>query len=107
MGMRLPERRRDERVDVTRPAKVQCGVTGRYLPACVRNLSAGGALIELRTRTPLASGQNIRVGIAHSNHQALLSTTDLADAQVIRSLTHDGLHHVAIEFAHRMQLVAA
>jgi c-di-GMP-binding flagellar brake protein YcgR len=107
MSMRLPERRRDERIDVSRPAKVQCGITGRYIPARVRNLSTGGALIELRTRTPLVSGQSLRVGIAHNDRQPLLSATDLAEAQVIRSLSHDDTHHVAIEFAHRLQLVAA
>lgn len=107
MGMRLPERRRDERLDVSRPAKVQCGVTGRYIPARVRNLSAGGALIELRTGTPLASGQAIRVGIPHHDRIPLLASTDFAPAHVIRSLSHDGLHHVALEFNHPLQLVAA
>ncbi len=107
MAPRLPERRRDVRVDVTRPAKVRCGVTGRYYPAQVCNLSAGGALLVLSPRATLAGGQRIGVGIAQHNRHALLSAADMADARVIRSLAHDGAQHVAIEFAQRIQLVAA
>lgn len=107
MGMRLPERRREQRVEVSRPAKVQCADTGRFLPAWVRNLSAGGALLELRTRTPLMGGQPIRVGIALGAHQAMLRNADLADARVVRSLSRDDVHQVAVQFAATPTLVAA
>lgn len=107
MSMHLPERRRDARLDLHRPVKLQCNLTGRFIPARTRNLSVGGALIELRTRTPLLSGQTIRVGIADHDRQAILAHASMTPARVVRSLAHDGLQQVAIEFAMPNSMVAA
>ena len=55
------ERRHDPRINVSCPAKVFNPLNRRYRAARVRNLSGGGALIEMATGDPLTRGDRIEL----------------------------------------------
>ena len=100
------ERRREARREVSQPVKVQCLETGRYLTGRTRNLSAGGALLEVLHPSLLVPGQRLRVGVARNDRQALLTSSEMAEATVVRSLGLGGTQSVAVSFAHPQELAA-
>ncbi len=101
------ERRRDTRLRMDRPVKVQCEMTGRYLSATTRNISATGMLMEINHASLLVQGQRLRVGIAWNDHAALLPSSHMMQAVVVRSLGIDGRQHVAVHFDARQELELA
>ncbi len=101
------ERRRDARVAVCRPVKLQCVESGRYLAGRTDNLSASGALLQVYHPSLLVPGQRLRMGIAWTDRQAVLEADRLVDATVVRSRGHGGFQQVAVAFAHRQELAAA
>jgi hypothetical protein len=100
------ERRREARLEVSQPVKVQCLETGRYLAGRTRNLSTGGALLEVLHPSLLVPGQRLRVGVARNERQAILASRDMAEAIVVRSLGLGGSQNVAVCFAQPQQLAA-
>jgi hypothetical protein len=101
------ERRRDARLALQRPVKIQCAQTGRYLAGRTRDLSAGGALLEVDHPSLLVAGQRLRVGVGWTSQQMLLRQDDLAQATVVRSLALGATQTVAVCFDQRQQLAAA
>jgi len=99
------ERRRHPRVEVHRPAKLFCGITGRYLGARTCNVSEGGVLLEVNHPSLLVAGQQVRVGIAWNNG-ALLNADDMSAATVVRSLGLGEAQTVAVKFSRKQQLQA-
>lgn len=105
--MALIERRRDARLAVERPIKLQCAQTGRYLSGRTSNLSASGALLEVDHPSLLVPGQRLRLGIAWDNQRAILESPALAQATVIRSSARGATQHVAVRFDQRQELAAS
>ena len=98
------ERRHDARLPLTRPAKVQCLTTGRYLAGRTRNLSAGGALLEIDHPSLLVPGQRLRVGVARTKQDVVLAAEEMTPATVVRSAGLRGTQTVAVQFDRRQQL---
>ncbi|MEX2215850.1 MAG: PilZ domain-containing protein [Phycisphaeraceae bacterium] len=98
------ERRHDARLELTRPVKVKCLLTGRYLPGRSRNLSSGGALLEIDHPSLLVPGQRILIGVAQTKQDVLLAADEMAPATVVRSAGLRGTQTVAVQFDHRQQL---
>jgi len=100
------ERRRDARLPLDRPVKVQCLHTGRYLAGHTFNLSASGALVEIEHPSLMIPGQRIKVGVAQTKQNVILQSEEMADATVVRSMGHRGRQTVAVMFDHRQELAA-
>lgn len=105
--MSSSERRRDTRISMDRPVKVQCVMTGRYLPGVTCNVSATGAMLQLNHASLLVQGQRLRVGFAWNDHQAIIQNAQMTDAVVVRSLGIGGRQHVALCFDQRQELELA
>ena len=104
--MTSSERRRDARIAVDRPIKLQCVHSGRYLRGHTGNLSASGALLEIDHPSLLVRGQRLRIGIAWDNRQAVISSDAMAQATVVRSWGQGPTQRVAVRFDHRQELAA-
>lgn len=99
-------RRKHERTAITRPAKVYHAGSARYLPAYTRDLSAGGALLEIDTPREIRVDDSIEVLVAWHD-RTLLSAAEQVRARVTRVLRTDTpRQYVAVEFA-MPQVVAA
>lgn len=92
-------RRRHERTPITRPAKVYHANSAKYLPACTRDLSQSGALLEINAPRAIEVGDSLEVLVAW-NDRSLLSHTDQVPARVTRVLRTDSPRQfVAVAFA--------
>ena len=101
------DRRRDTRLPLDRPVKVQCLHTGRYLAGHTRNLSAGGALVGIEQPSLMIPGQRVKIGVAHTKQDVVLSHEGMAEATVVRSMGHRGRQTVAVMFDQRQELAAS
>lgn len=104
MSATSSERRREPRLSVNRPVKLQCAMTGRYMQGHVRNVSATGVLVEINHPSMLVQGQQMRLGIAWNDQTVLLQQKYMAPAVVVRSLGLGGRQHVAMAFEQRQQV---
>ncbi len=100
------ERRSDARNEVEKPVKIRCLRSGRYLSGKTRNLSAGGALIEISDPHRFVPGQRIKLGVAWNARQTVLDSHALIDSVVIRDFALEGLHQIALRFENRQELAA-
>ncbi len=100
------DRRRDARLMLERPAKVQCLHTGRYLAGRTTNLSSSGALVEINHASLLIPGQRVKVGIAQTSQDVILQAEQMSEATVVRSMGHRGSQTVAVMFDQRQELAA-
>lgn len=79
------ERRIFPRFDISRPCKVYHAASGRFLAGRTRNLSAGGALVEVDTPRDFAPGDSIELAIAWTR-RAVLPADALVEAKVVRQI---------------------
>lgn len=79
------DRRQFPRFDISRPCKLYHAATGRYLPGRTRNLSAGGALVDVDTPRDFAEGESLELAIAWTR-RALLPADALVEAKVMRTV---------------------
>ena len=100
------DRRDAARTQAALPVKLQCVGTGKYASGHTRNLSSGGALVEVDRPSLLAVGQHVRLGIAWTPKQTVIKSTDMKAGTVIRSLGMGRTNHVAIRFHVSAQLAA-
>ena len=100
------ERRQSARQPISKPAKLRCTQTGRFMAGRTRNVSASGAMLEVYLPSMLITGQRLEVGIAWQHRQAMLDSDQLVQATVVRSLGMGGVQHVAIQFDQPMALAA-
>lgn len=106
--MRDLERRCHPRLPTVRPVKLRSDATGlRYLPGRTRNLSAGGALIELDRAAPFQAGQHVHLALAQHPSQPIFYAQDLLDAVVVRSLRHGSTCHLAVRFVQPQPMALA
>ncbi len=103
-GKSEAERRRAPRLDMDCRAKVHICDTGRFLAGRTRNLSASGALLEIDHPSLLVPGQRLRLGVAWSKRDVVLSADEMPQATVVRSLGMGSLQTVAITFDKAMSL---
>ncbi len=89
------ERRQHDRQDLSRPCKVFLKQAMRYVPGNTRNLSDGGALLEVGPSRPLNPGDPVDLLISWTG-QAVVRAESMAAARVVR----------VIESGHDRQLVA-
>lgn len=100
------ERRLDARSPVEKPLKLRCLESGRYLGGRTRNLSPGGALIEVSDPHRFRPGQRVKLGIAWHRRQTVLDAHTLIEAVVKRNFALEGRHEIALEFVHRQEMAA-
>lgn len=98
------ERRQDARLPLSRPVKIQCQLTGRYLTGYTQNLSPGGAMMQIDHPSLLVPGQRVKIGIAHSRQDALLRGEQMHPATVVRSVGLGGMQTVALRFDQKQAL---
>jgi len=82
----LFERRRYERVSMNRACKVLQAATHQYMAAQTRDVSQGGALLEIKHRRTLSVGDAVDVLIDWQG-QGVLRTAATEPAQVVRVKT--------------------
>ena len=92
------DRRQGRRHPISRPVKLRCLITGKYMVGRTCNISASGALLEIDQPSLLISGQRLAVGVAWTRQQSLLYKDDMTHATVIRSLGLGRIQHVAVQF---------
>jgi len=91
------DRRQSTRVAIDHPCKVFHVPTRKYLPARSRDVSQGGALIDVFTPRPLVEGDEIELLIAWSS-KTVLSASEQVRARVVRAAFHGSEQTVAVEF---------
>lgn len=93
-----PDRRIHTRRDLDRPCKVYRPVQQSYCLARTRNVSVGGAMIDLIASRPVAVGETIDLAIALRG-EAVLSAGRSIPATVIRADSHGADRHtIAVRF---------
>ncbi len=100
------ERRVHARQSLARPCTLFRRRTQRFAAALTRDISAGGALIEIETARPLVEGEMIDVGIAWSP-SPVLSSSALVEAKIVRVLQCDATHQVVAVRFDRSDVLAA
>ncbi len=101
------DQRHGRRFPISRPAKLRCLQTGKYMAGRTRNISTTGAMLEVDRPTLLVSGQRLAVGVAWTRKDNLLHTEHLIHATVVRSLALDKIQHVAVQFDQPLSLAQA
>jgi hypothetical protein len=92
------ERRRQERVALTRPVKVYHAESGRYFSGYTRDVSGGGVLLMIEAPRAIEPGENLEVHIAWDD-RSLLRRSEAAWGKVVRVLRTDTpRQYVAVEF---------
>lgn len=92
------DRRRFRRHELDRPVKLRCETTGKTYQAEGVDASAGGVLLRVEHGQSFPVGQPLRVGIPPRRDTALLLADELADAHVVRCLSHGQARYVAVSF---------
>ena len=95
------DRRAHPRIDASRAGKLYDHRSRKYLPFTMCNISRSGAMIELKTRWPVSSGDRLMLGVAAGARQALLTSMEMLEVEVIRTLpTTEGRTGIAVRFVH-------
>jgi hypothetical protein len=108
MEMTDKDRRRHARLPLGCAVKVYDPFSRRYRAGVTRNVSTGGALIELHGALYARPGQKLGLAIDWTASRPLMSQGDLMNATVVRCDTSNGLAPViAVQFATSIPLAAA
>jgi len=92
------DRRVHPRQEIVKACKVYRRGTQRYVSAQTQDVSAGGALLEVRSVRPMVPGERLDVGVAWSRSPILLEDA-LKEARVVRVTPIEGdRHRVAVAF---------
>ena len=91
-------RRRFQRIKLSRVVKIQCMSTGRYMPARTIDLCPKGVLLDMPQHTTIKAGQQIKLGLTLSTQQPILNSDALITATVVRSESSDLEQQLALEF---------
>ncbi len=85
------ERRVHPRVAIEHPCKVYDPLSRRYFNGTTSNLSTHGIYLHVPRPLALRPGDTILVGVAVSEHQALIKAKEMVEVEIIRVLrTWDG-----------------
>ena len=103
----LNDRRSHKRFNVDRPGKIFRAANRQFVPACSRDLSYGGALLEVETERTFNEGEVLEVGLA-LNSRAVVPSSGLIRGIVVRShALGEQRQLVAVRYLHREGLQAA
>ncbi len=78
------ERRRHRRFGISRDGKVYSPDTRSYSPAQTRDLSVGGAMLEVEADRPFATGQRVGIAVA-STTDGVVRNESMVQAVVVRA----------------------
>ena len=92
------ERRRDARLELNRPVKVECAHTGRYVTGYTQNLSTTGALMDIDHPSLMVPGQRIKIGVAYTRQSVIIKKDEMIPGTVVRSVGLGNIQTVAIQF---------
>lgn len=103
----IGDRRRHKRFSVQRAGKVFRRSTQQYVPAGCKDLSFGGALLEIESERSIGIGEIVDVGLAMSN-KAVVPSASLLRGIVVRSeALGEQRQLVAVRYLHREGLAEA
>lgn len=103
----IGDRRRHKRFNVQRAGKVFRRSTQQYVPAGCKDLSFGGALLEIESERSIGIGEIVDVGLAMSN-KAVVPSASLLRGIVVRSeALGEQRQLVAVRYLHREGLAEA
>lgn len=103
----INDRRSHRRFGVARPGKLFRRASQQYVPGTSRDLSFGGALLEVESERAFTAGEILDVGLA-LNKKAVVPSTNLLHAIVVRSQTiGEQRQLVAVRYLHREPVSAA
>lgn len=80
----ITERRRHRRFGIERDGKVYAPDTRTYSPARTRDLSVGGAMLEVDADRPFTPGQRVDIAVASST-DGIVRNESMVQAVVIRA----------------------
>ncbi len=103
----IGDRRRHKRFRVQRAGKVFRRSTQQYLPAGSRDLSFGGALLEIESERGVGIGEIIDVGLAMSSKAVVPSASLLRGIVVRAEAIGEHRQLVAVRYLHREGLAEA
>jgi hypothetical protein len=107
MRLATDDRRRWDRFDVVKPAKVFLPGAARFAAARTCNLSRGGALLTVESTRPLAPGDPIEVGVFSARAPVLAAACMLRGRVTRAELFEADRQLVAVRFdAPLVQLAA-
>jgi len=92
------DRRREPRIEAECAVKLYDPQSRRYTAGQTRNVSTGGALIELAAPIAIPTGEPIGVAIDPTNSRAGLRQNDLSAATVVRRQIGGGQRLIAVRF---------
>ena len=80
------DRRQSPRIALRRPCKVFNPRSGRYASGSTCDVSTGGMLLRLERAIHIEVGDRLYVGVAQKRRQALLRSSEMLEAEVVRTL---------------------
>ena len=102
------DRRRHARLPLGCAVKVYDPFTRRYRAGITKNISTGGALIELHGALYARPGQKLGIAIDWTTSRPLMGQGELMSATVVRSDTkHGAVPVIAVQFATAAPIAAA
>ena len=104
MQFRSDERRRDARLAMNRPVKVECEHAGRYVTGYTQNLSTTGALMDIDHPSLMVPGQRVKVGVAYTRRSVIIKKEEMIPGTVVRSAGLGNTQTIAIQFDERQEL---
>lgn len=101
------ERRREPRLAMNCAVKLFDPAARRYAAGITRNVSAGGALIELQRPISIPTGEAVGVVIDYTNRVGAVNQGDFSAATIARREFGAGQRLVAVRFVCPQQTSAA
>lgn len=93
------DRRSNPRIAVNCPCKFHDARSGKYFAGSTRDLSTGGAMIEVPRLLALKPGDIIHIGVAAKRRQSLIRCDEMIRAAVTRAVqTVDDCTLVGLRF---------
>ncbi len=80
----VPDRRRHRRFTIERDGKVYRTLSRQYVSSKTRDLSVGGALLEVDSDRPFTAGERVDIGVASST-DGIIRNESMVQAVVIRA----------------------
>lgn len=98
------DRRIHSRLPLAQPCKIHDSHSGKYIAATTRDISMGGALIEVSRLVSLKPGDTLHLGVAMKRRQGLLRCNEMMKAQVTRSVqTVDDRTLLGLQFESQLE----
>lgn len=100
------DRRRNKRFAVARPGKAFRRSTQQYAAVISRNLSVGGALLEVQTERPIGVGELMDVAIAFRDRPVLQSESLISAIVTRAEPVSGGRQTVAVRYIEPVAMAA-